>query len=298
MSGCQVSGVGCQGTGAPSPDTRVPAAAGHLAPGAGHPLPAGLLERARHALAARPSALMSDFDGTLSPIAPTPEQAQLAEGARDALAALAHRVDLVAIVTGRAVADVRAKVGLPGLVYVGNHGVESMTSGRVETLPEAERYRPLLERAADFVQRGVAFDGLYVEWKGLGVSLHYRLSADWVAARAAILALLDRAPEGRALRITEGRAVVELRPPIQANKGTAVERLVRRHGLRGVIILGDDLTDLDALRALRGLSDVEHLGIAVGAEAGMPVCDEADYCLESVRDAIALLSILANLEEF
>src|SRR5262249_46540824 len=149
MSGCRVSGAGRQGTGAP-------------APGARHPLPAGLLDRARRVLAARPPALVGDFDRTRSPTAPTPEQAPHARRPRRALAALANRVDLVAIVTGRAVADVRAKVGLPGLVYVGNHGLEYMTSGRVETLPEAERYRPLLERAADFVQRGVSFDGLYV----------------------------------------------------------------------------------------------------------------------------------------
>src|SRR5262249_18004056 len=91
------------------------------------------------------------------------------------------------------------------------------------------------------------------------------------------------------LRVTEGRKIVEIRPPIDANKGTAITDIVQAAGLRGALYLGDDRTDLDAFRALRRLTDEGTCqGVAVAvlhAEAPSGLAEEADVTLPSI-DAI------------
>lgn len=244
----------------------------------------GLVARALAVLRNRPAGLISDFDGTLSELAPTPEAAHLHPGCRAALEALRPSLDLLALVSGRTAPDLKAKVGLPGIVYVGLHGADPAGTNRPD---------PAISLLADWLKNRLG-PGMRLELKGLGFAVHYRGSPDPAGARRRILGLLaDRVPPGYAL--TEGKQVVEVRPA-GAHKGEAVHRLIARFRLRGVVYLGDDLTDVDAFRAVAGWRTGGGAGLALavaGPETPPDVVAAADAVLPSVEAACRFLNGLA-----
>lgn len=197
------------------------------------------------------AALFLDVDGVLAPIVPRPEDARVPEETRAELRRLNDRYALVACISGRAGADAQRIVGIPGLVYVGNHGLE------------------LDDRAAEWGERLQRFLA-EVAWpatenKQLTASLHYRGSRDETAAHAALTDVKARAErEGFVARF--GRKVLEVLPPLDAHKGTAVRQLLAEEGLRRGLYAGDDTTDLDGFRALDGLD--LSVRIAVASEEG------------------------------
>jgi trehalose 6-phosphate phosphatase len=228
-------------------------------------------------LAASPerAAILLDVDGTLAPIVERPEDAGVPPETRAELERLADRYALVACVSGRASADAAATVGVEGLVYVGTHGLELE--------PEAERWAGALH---EFAAR-VAWPA---EDKGLSISFHYRGALDEEAARRELEGVAAAAREA-GLRARFGRKVLELLPPIEANKGTAIAALLDGHGLQRALYAGDDTTDLDAFRAL----DALELGIrvAVASPEGPPELEEAaDLVVESPAALLELLRLL------
>ncbi|MHB1415567.1 MAG: trehalose-phosphatase [Chloroflexota bacterium] len=250
------------------------------------------------ALSRRPAGLITDIDGTISPIAPTPAEAVVTPLCRRFLSELCARLDLVAAVSGRSAEDAYGMLGIQGMVYVGNHGLETWQNGRVEVLPEAKDYLPLIAAAvADVAAATRQLAGIIYENKGVTASIHYRLSPDRALARQSILEALGASKAASHLRFTEGRMVVEIRPPVQANKGTAVETLLRTANLRGAVYLGDDVTDVDAFRALRRWASVGNgLGLSVGvlaAETPAAVRENTDLTVEGVAQVENLLERLA-----
>lgn len=235
--------------------------------------------------------LITDVDGTISPIVPDPDAAQVTPRARELLAALRTRLALVAVISGRAVDDVRERVGVPGLVYVGNHGLETWVDGAIRFAPEALTYRPALEAARDAL-RDTLLPGMQIEDKGATLSVHYRRAHDPAAAEAIFVPRAEAVATEHGLHLYRGRMVLELRPPLNINKGTAFRRLVQEHALDGAIYLGDDTTDADALRAARELRDsgaVDTLALGV----------ESDDTPDSVRAyADALVPGVAGVESF
>ncbi|MFC2008110.1 trehalose-phosphatase [Chloroflexota bacterium] len=129
---------------------------------------------------------------------------------------------------------------------------------------------------------------LTIENKGITASIHYRLCPEPELARTAILAALQKLPQARKLRIMEERKVIDLLPPVTANKGTAVLNLIQSYNLRAGIYLGDDLTDIDAFRAIRDASRNSHFqGFAIGIiSQEMPenLVAEVDFTLNGVSD--------------
>jgi trehalose-phosphatase len=228
-------------------------------------------------LAAEPTAaaLFLDVDGVLAPIVTRPEDARVPDDTREELQRLEHGYGLVAVVTGRASDEARRIVGVPGVVYVGSHGLE--------LAPEAEAWRATLR---DFLA-GVDWP---VEDKGLTASLHYREAEDETAAIADLEAVARRAREV-GLRARFGRKVLELLPPIDADKGTAVRGLLADSGLRRALYAGDDTTDLDGFRALDGLDLAVR--VAIASDEGPPQLRErADVV---VPDPTAFLDLLRAL---
>lgn len=229
--------------------------------------------------------VITDVDGTISPIVDDPAAAQVTPRNRALLAALAERLPLVAVISGRAAADVQARVGLPGLVYVGNHGLERWQDGTVHLTPEAATYRPALEAAiADTAALGLP--GMQVEDKGATVSVHYRRTPDPVAAEATLRPALDGITATHGLKLFAGRMVFELRPPIDVHKGTAFHQLITEYRLDAALYLGDDTTDIDALRMARTLREqATCYAIGLGVDsAGTPpsVLDSADVGVDGV----------------
>lgn len=240
--------------------------------------------RLRHVLEVAPVGLFTDVDGTISAIAPTPDAAVLLPGVRELLIEATHHFALVAAVSGRSATDARRLVGVPELLYIGNHGMESITSGASEpvVIPAAAPYAAAVNDALSAVEQQLAarFPGLLVERKGPTGSVHVRQTPDPVAAERAVDAVLREVALPAGLRITRGKMVIEVRPPIDVNKGQALRAWIRDENLAGALYLGDDRTDLDAFRALRELS-------AVGVRRGVAVAvsqDEAPPDLARAAD--------------
>ncbi|MEP6976795.1 MAG: trehalose-phosphatase [Thermoleophilia bacterium] len=218
------------------------------------------------------AALCLDVDGVLAPIVERPEDARVPEETRAELTRLAARYALVAAISGRASDEARRIVGVPTLVYVGSHGLELS--------PDAERWRVAL-------QIFLATVDWPVENKGLTASVHYRTAVDQAAAKAALDTVAARA-EQAGLRARFGRKVLEILPPIEADKGTAVREILSERDLGRALYAGDDTTDLDAFTALDGL----ELGVrvAVASAEGPPeLRGRADIVVEDPRELLELL---------
>ena len=207
------------------------------------------------------SAIMLDVDGTLAPIVPRPEDAAVPAETRGVLERLVDRYALVACVSGRPGDEVAVLVGVGGIVYVGEHGLELD--------PRAAEWAPRIAEFADSVEWPA-------ERKRLSLAFHWRTAED---EQAAVTELRDVAEQASAagLRPRWGRKVLEVRPPIDADKGTAVRSLLDERGLRRALYAGDDTTDLDAFRGLDGLEVAVRVAV---------VSDEGPSDLGAAADVV------------
>lgn len=248
----------------------------------------------RQLLAEPQFGLFSDLDGTLAPIAATPEAAALTPTNRQHLQALAAELPLVALISGRRAASLQAKVGLPGLVYVGNHGLEQWLDGNVVGLPQAASYRAVLQQAHSEIQ-ALLPPGAVVEDKDLTLSIHYRQTPDPRAFLLSWGVQLRAIAQQHGLEMFTGKMVLEVRPPVAVDKGVALQALAAEHQLRAALFLGDDISDLSALQAVRTLraQGVHAWGVGVrSADAPAELLDEADYLADGVADVEALLAFI------
>lgn len=229
-------------------------------------------------LAAEPgqAAVLLDVDGTLAPIVDVPADAVVPAETRTELERLRGRYALLACISGRSSADAERVVGIDGLVYIGEHGLE--------LAPEARQWRNRLHELA----ATVAWPD--VELKPLSVTFHYRRADDEAEALRLLDAVATRAErEGFVPRF--GRKILELRPPVEADKGTAVAHVLAERGLRRALYAGDDTTDLDAFRALDDL----ELGVRVAvtsAEVPSLLADSADVVVQGTPGLLSLLRAL------
>jgi trehalose 6-phosphate phosphatase len=198
------------------------------------------------------SAIVLDVDGTLAPIVARPELAEVPEPTRAELHRLAARYLLVACVSGRAGGDAGRLVGVPGITVVGNHGLELD--------PRAQAYAAPMAAFRDATS-------LPVEDKGLSLSYHYREAADEAAALAELEGVAERA-RAAGLDARWGRKVLEIRPPVAADKGTAVRILLERAGASLGLYAGDDTTDLDAFAGLAAAGLEHAVRVAVASDEG------------------------------
>ena len=218
------------------------------------------------------AAIFLDVDGTLAPIAPRPEDARVPHETRAGVERLAKRYALVACISGRTGDDARRMVDVDGVRYVGSHGLE--------LAPETDRWRDEIHSFAS----GVDWP---VEDKGLTVSFHYREAADEGEALEYLERVAEQARQA-GLIPRFGRKVLEIRPPVHADKGTAVEELLAEAGLRRALYAGDDTTDLDGFRALDGL----EVGVRVAVssdEAPGELVRSADIVVASPAELLELL---------
>ena len=240
--------------------------------------------------------LALDFDGTLAPIVPRPEDAQLLPAVRSALDRLAQRTDTtIALVSGRALADVRDRVTLPDAHYAGNHGLEIEGPGvhriHAEAAESADQIAACVRALRD---EFAGDDGVLIEDKTMTLSVHFRLVTD-AGREGAIRGRVERCCAGHAgIRLTGGKKVVEVRPDVDWDKGRAtnflIETLFADAPDAPVIYIGDDRTDEDAFDALRGRGD----GIIVAP--GMPDDSAASAWLRSPEEVAVFLDRLAASE--
>jgi trehalose 6-phosphate phosphatase len=240
-------------------------------------------------------AIFTDIDGTLAPIVPTPDMSEVSDELKELLRRLSERYLLVAGISGRKTEDALDLVGLAEVVYFGNHGFEILREGEVEVTPEALPYLEKVQELENNARQELAPLGAFVEEKGITASIHYRNAPPEVGERS--VDFVKREGERLGLRITVGRGVVEARPPIRADKGTAVRALVEEYRPERAMFLGDDTTDLDAFRELVELREEgalsEILRVGVASEEGPPeITSEADIVVDGVDGVDEVLRAL------
>jgi len=219
------------------------------------------------------AALLLDIDGTLAPIAARPDLAVVPEETRAELERLAQTYALVVCVSGRTSVDAARVVGVRGIRYVGEHGLE------------------LDPGSAEWAERLSAFAAT-VRWpsepgKRLTRAFHYRGADDERAAVDVLRGVAERA-HAEGLRPRWGRKVLEIRPPLDTDKGTAVRALLDEAGLRRALYAGDDSTDLDAFRSLDGL-DVAVRVAVVSDEGPSDLARAADLVVGEPAELLELL---------
>jgi trehalose-phosphatase len=209
-------------------------------------------------LSKRKLALFLDYDGTLTEIVDHPSKARLSPAMQEALRACAERDDTdVSIVSGRALADLRGLITVPGLVLVGNHGLEIEGPGLEPFVHPDLRHFAARMRELALALQGVREPGVWLEEKGATLTLHYRGAA--LADHERIAERVRTLVREAGFQARDAIFAVEARPPAGWDKGRAVLHVLRaRYGppwpeeLR-VVYAGDDETDEDAFRALKGL---------------------------------------------
>jgi trehalose 6-phosphate phosphatase len=241
------------------------------------------------------AAILTDIDGVLAPIVPTPDMSEVPEELRDLLRRLSGKYRVVAGISGRSAEDALQLVGLEELVYYGNHGFEILRDGEIEIVPEAKPYKEKIEELENKAREELEPLGAFVEEKGITASIHYRNASYEVGERCK--EFVKREGERLGLRITVGRGVVEARPPIRADKGTATRKLVEEYEPQKALFMGDDTTDLDAFRELEKLREEgvlkEILRIGVESDEGPPeIVSEADIVVEGVEGVGRVLRAL------
>jgi trehalose-phosphatase len=257
-------------------------------------------------LTRRPLLVVSDFDGTLSRIVDDPWGAQIVPLGRRALRALAGLPNVhVVVLSGRTAADVAARVRVGGVTYLGNHGMER---GFVPRRGRPDRLRTtvddasheaahMAEHLAAELPRMIPEPWLIVERKPPAVALHYRTAPDVAAAGARVRAVVDQLDPRGILERFPGRRILELRPFGAVAKGEALTALIDELRPASVFMLGDDVSDAMAFRALRELRSkgaTDGVAVAIQARAEVPaeVLAAADIVLGSPVDATRFLSAL------
>ena len=225
-------------------------------------------------LSASPLLVALDIDGTLAPIAPTPQDAAVPAATRETLQQLATTPNVhLALVTGRAARDGRQLVNVLNSWTIGNHGAELIDPlGATRVNASAEAFAPAVAQAYDSLRTPLkGFPGVFVENKTWTLSVHFRLANE--ADVPEVRRIVSDVAERLGLRTFEGKKIVELRPPVDITKGTALLELAATLGVLGhgemhgsVLYAGDDRTDEDAiesLRALRSTAVTIHVGTAI-----------------------------------
>ena len=201
--------------------------------------------------------ILLDYDGTLTPIVERPEDAYLSSDTINLLETLAEKRGYkVGILSGRDLDDIKKRVGLEGLYYAGNHGLELSGPGIEFVHPKARELAESISKAFEELKSELGrVEGVIVEDKTLTVSVHYRATpadkADLVKHK-----VLEVIRGWQHLQLTYGKKVLEIRPKLDWNKGRTAELLIERLAPESLpIYAGDDSTDEDAfLKLSRGVT--------------------------------------------
>jgi trehalose-phosphatase len=246
------------------------------------------IQKAKHIL------FLSDFDGTLTPIVEKPELAVMREDTRRLLQVLtSQRHFTVGIISGRALADLKERVNIDGIIYAGNHGFEILGPGLSFINPIADQLKPLFRIMRQILTLTLGtIKGVLVEDKGITLSVHYR-QVDEGKVKS-VKALVESAINGPAshglVQLTSGKKVYEVRPAVNWDKGKAIRLIMKKYGKEASnsgllpIYLGDDLTDED------GFQIIEKYGNGISVYVGEPKSNSiARYFLKSPDEVQSFL---------
>jgi trehalose-phosphatase len=222
--------------------------------------------------------LFLDYDGTLTPIVSRPELALCPSEVKRHLEKLRDLPSVyLAIISGRSLEDLRKKVGVSGIIYAGNHGLEiENPDGRHKKFLSSARTREL-KRITQNVRNSLKeIPRILFEEKGPILSVHYRNVPQ---------KFFDRIPQvlkeeleqwrGR-WKMASGKMVFEIQPNVDFHKGETVREILKPFPSLGLlpIYIGDDQTDEDAFRVLKG----QGLSVFIGPSG---FSSEAEFFLRN-----------------
>ena len=242
--------------------------------------------------------LFLDYDGTLVPIVETPDQAIITCRTKKLLNKLSRLSRCrLAIISGRSLTDIKKMVGIDGITYAGNYGLEIEGQKIKFETPVSLSYRVILEHIKNELSRNLSsFDGVFVEDKGLTLSIHYRLADRKQIPKVKTLFHEATYPYAimNKIRTSSGKKVFEIRPPVECDKGGVTLRLLEKwkFSLKDKNIvpfyIGDDETDEDAFKVLK------NIGITIFV--GKPKRSYAQYYLKDTEEVKKFLSHVADLQ--
>lgn len=238
-------------------------------------------------------ALMFDFDGTISPIVPKPEDAYLPAASRRLLKRLNSQWP-VCIITGRSLAVIREKVGVPNFIYGASHGLEWSFGNQRHERPVPRKVLAALARVRTFVRKLKArHPKLLLERRRFAVTFHYHLvpRAELPRLEEGLKQLFAFLYSARRLKILWDKKTIDIVPNLQWTKGHIARhilvRLDKQKGLKHLsLYIGDASTDEDAFRALKN-----GITIRVGKKKG----SAAKYYFKSRKQVDEFLSWLSSL---
>lgn len=238
----------------------------------------------------KPLFICLDFDGTLAPIRRIPAAARISEKKRELLRRLVAVPGYkLAIVSGRGLEDISAKLNIPGVMLAADHGFVIRRGKDIFHPFALSQARPLIRAFCAALRRRLrGVRGVMVEAKGMTLTVHYRCVAGSRVAgfREAVFRLKDAFAFRKSLCVRQGKMCLEVRPALPWDKGSAVMwlllRLVKESGKAYLpLYIGDDATDEDAFRV------VKSVGITV--RVGRDSASSAEYYVNDTSEVGALL---------
>lgn len=229
-----------------------------------------------------------DYDGTLSPITSHPKDARLSKHMKEVLEEISRRF-FTAVISGRALADIKELLGDMPLYISGSHGfVIETDAGDVFRLPEAASYRKDLEAAYLMLKEKLSsLRGAVLENKDFSVAIHDRMVEESLK-KVVHTCVMETAALFPRLRMNTGKCLFELKPALNWDKGRAVQWILDRISFRPAeecpIVIGDDVTDEDAFRAVR------ENGISLFVMGEKKETD-ADYILQNTEEVALFLKL-------
>jgi len=249
------------------------------------------------------TAIFLDLDGTLAPIMPRPDDVSVPPDTSRLIRALAHVYLAVTVVSGRPATGAKRIVGNAELAYIGNHGFETMLPGHaVVVCEEAQPFLPKIRELIEYCRKfeDMSELGIWLEDKTATMSFHFRRSREPEQAMEYIQKNFQPRIEKLGLTTSAGRKVIEVRPPVPVNKGVAVGQLLDRLSCKKAVYIGDDTTDVDALKELRKRKRrKENVMVGVGVisdEMPAELPRNADLLVARISGVEQVLQLLAGEE--
>lgn len=239
-----------------------------------------------------------DYDGTLTPIVAKPGMAKLSHGLKEVLFELSKQRNVrIGVISGRTLEDIKKCVGIPGIIYAGNHGLELERVKTKRVHPAAIAFRQIVKKLIPRLEAAFSvFPEVLIEDKIFTVSVHYRqLPEDKIGfAKMILLKEVGAFLSKSQIVFAEGKKVWEVRPPTEWNKGKTVLWLLGNlsgHSQRATlpVYIGDDVTDEDAFKA------IGNHGITIRVTDAPSEPSKAQYYLRSSDDVYGFLKKLIKL---
>ncbi len=236
--------------------------------------------------------LILDFDGTLTLVVNTPNRVELSKSMRNLLIKLSKKQGFyLAILSGRELKDIKKKIGLPNIIYGGNHGLEGEIFGEKYIFPVPnETLRALGKIQEQLNQITDKFKGIFIEDKSLTLSFHYRLAEEQQVPEIKLLInqILNPYIADELVSIFAGKKVINITPNVKWNKGhfaaLIMKKITDRVKARSIaIVIGDDITDEKTFQQLKN-----QITITVGKKYQ----SKAKYYMKNTKEVFRFLTLV------